>query len=126
METTFARKALTRKQIVPSHLITLLAAAIAGQVVNRHDHAVRCKKNPDECMLCQSNIAYMKALSPGQSAVVLENPQARGFKQSFKELMREGARKNWGSKSKRGENSFHAAASLMAYHKAHFPAQYPR
>lgn len=41
----------------------------------RMDHARRCKKAPDECVVCQGNIAWFRELTPGRLSTILEEKQ---------------------------------------------------
>lgn len=48
-----------------------------AEAEKRHDHARRCKKLLDECIVCQGNIAWFATLSPAMlSRVLQETPTA--------------------------------------------------
>lgn len=48
------------------------AKLIVTEAEKRHEHARRCKKPLDECLVCQGNIEWFGQLPAGILAVILE------------------------------------------------------
>jgi hypothetical protein len=116
----------TRKIMVPQSLIRVVGIAVANQIQARHTHASHCKETPSECRLCKDTIAYVGALPPEHSAVALENPQAPAFTQRFSALIMDSANAALMQGTQRATRDYHVTASLFAYHRDHYPNEYPR
>lgn len=50
----------------------LRAKLVHAEAEKRHEHARRCKKALDECLVCQGNIAWFNELTPQLLSSVLE------------------------------------------------------
>lgn len=112
--------------IVPTRKVPgALPIEIVNQVEARLGHAKGCKKAPEECNQCRSNMEFFNTLSPQMLSEVQNVTPAKVRRFPLREqLVHNGvAAFNFGT-SKRAAQSYQAAENFFAYHKAWHPEQY--
>ncbi len=110
---------------VSPHLETGEVLAMANKITYMHHHAAKKHDGSiEDCSTCEANIDYLMKLTPKQTAVVLENAQARGFTNSLGTIIHFNGMKRFSDETRAGDRDYIHTAALFALHKKHFPEQY--